>query len=149
MTKALTWAIAAGLVLIGSPSRAAECSVGEGSLAFGSLLGFASTATLNSSGAFSITCTTSAPFTLALDKGLGQSISSRFMTLSGGSATIRYQIYQDAAHSTIFGDGTTGSARGGVGTGTAQLIDLFGQIPSQNISAVGSYSDSISVTTVF
>jgi spore coat protein U-like protein len=145
----MIWTIAAGLVLIGSPSRAAVCTVGEGSIAFGSLLGFASTATLNTSGALSITCTTNVPFTLALDRGLGQSISSRLMTLSGGSATIRYQIFQDAAHSTIFGDGTNGSTRGGVGTGTAQLIDLFGQIPSQNISAVGAYSDSISVTTVF
>jgi spore coat protein U-like protein len=149
MAKALIWTIAAGLVLIASPARAAVCTVGEGSIAFGSLLGFASTAAHNTSGAFSITCTTNAPFTLALDRGLGRSVGSRLMTLSGGNATIRYQIYQDAAHSTIFGDGTIGSARGGVGTGTAQLIDLFGQIPSQNISAVGTYSDSISVTTVF
>jgi spore coat protein U-like protein len=147
--KAMIWTIAAGLVLIGSPSRAAVCTVGEGSIAFGSLLGFASTATLNTSGAFTITCTTNAPFVLALDKGLGQSIRSRSMTLSGGNATIRYQIYQDAAHSIIFGDGTAGSAWSGVGTGTAQLVQLFGQIPSQNIAAVGVYTDSISVTTMF
>jgi spore coat protein U-like protein len=139
----------AALIFIGSPAVAAVCSMGGGSLAFGNLLGFKPTTTLNGAGSFSITCTASEPYTIALDKGLGPSIDSRFLRLSGGSATIGYQVYQDAGHFTVFGDGTTGSARGGVGTGAPQLIELFGQIPSQDVSAVGAYSDSIFVTTVF
>jgi spore coat protein U domain-containing protein, fimbrial subunit CupE1/2/3/6 len=145
----MVWMSAAGLILVGSPAVAAVCTVGNGSLAFGSLLGFAPTTTLNGSGTFSVTCTVSAPYTIALEKGLGPNINSRLMKLSGGSATISYQLYQDAGHSTVFGDGTTGSAKGGVGTGAAQLIDVFGQIASQNVAAVGVYSDSITVTAIF
>jgi spore coat protein U-like protein len=140
---------AAGILLAGSPAAAAVCTIGGGSLAFGSLLGFAPTTTLNGSGEFTVTCTASEPYTFALDKGFGPSIDSRVMRLSGGSATIGYQIYQDAGHFTVFGDGTTGSAKSGVGTGAAQSIDVFGQIPSQNISAIGAYSDSITVTAIF
>jgi spore coat protein U-like protein len=149
ITRSLTWTVVAAVILMGTPAAAANCAVGSGSLAFGSLLGFARTATLNGAGTLTVACTASAPYTLALDKGFGPSISSRLMKVSGGSATISYQLYQDAGHSTIFGDGTIGSAKSGIGTGAAQLIDVFGQIPSQNISAAGDYSDSITVTVIF
>ena len=149
ISRSLIWIGAAGIVLIGSPAAAAICTIGDGSLAFGSLLGFAPTTTLNGSGAFTVTCTASAPYTLALDKGFGRSIGSRLMKMTGGSATIAYQMYQDVGHSTVFGDGTTGSAKSGVGTGSAQSIDVFGQIPSQDVSAAGVYSDNITVTAIF
>jgi spore coat protein U-like protein len=147
--KPLFWIGAIGLVLAGVPAQAAVCAVSGGSIAFGNLLAFDHSAALNGSGDFSVTCTASVPYSLALDNGFGPSIGARVMTVLGSGATIRYQLYQDAGHSTVFGDGTSGPSRDGVGTGVLQSIEVYGQIPTQNISAAGAYSDSINVTAVF
>jgi spore coat protein U-like protein len=149
-TCAVLGAVAGGVLGLQASASAALCTIGNGSLAFGSLPGLASTITLDSSGSFTVNCTVSAPYTLSLDKGTwGGSISSRLMQLSGGGATLGYQVYQDSAHTTVFGDGVTGSTKSGTGTGSAQTINVYGQIPSQNVSLTGSYSDGITITVVF
>ena len=150
VARLTTGIAAAGIIMFVPPAEAAVCTVGNGSLAFGTLAGLASTTTLNGSGSFTVTCTAAAPYTISLDKGtFGSSISSRLMQLSGGGATISYQVYQDAMHITVFGDGTIGSTKSGSGTGIAQTTQVFGQIPSQNVSMVGAYSDSITITVTF
>jgi spore coat protein U-like protein len=59
-------------------------------------------------------------------------------------------MYTDAGRTTVWGDGTTGSAINALtGTGAAQAISVFGRIPTGQSPAIGTYSDTILVTLTF
>jgi spore coat protein U-like protein len=102
-----------------------------------------------------VKCTNKAAFTVALDKGstAGGTIGQRLMFLSAGN-TLQYNLYQDAAFGTLFGDGTTGSTLAGTGTGiaTAVTVPVFGQLVdsvTNQAAAVGTYTDTVNVTVTF
>jgi len=141
--------------IVGATSSASAlgvCTVGNGALAFGVLFDLTPTTTLDGSGSFSVVCVgTGFAYTVALDKGTyGTSISARSMQLAGGSALLSYQLYQDSAHSVIFGDGVIGSTESGsLPLGGVQVVNVFGRIPSQSAVAVGAYTDSVTVTLTF
>jgi len=145
--------LAACLVGVNCPASAAGvCTVGNGALAFGVLFDLTPTTTLDGSGSFSVNCVGSGvAYTVALDKGtFGASISSRSMQLAGGSALLAYQIYQDSAHTVIFGDGVIGSTESGsLPLGGVATVNVFGRIPSQTAIVVGAYTDSVTVTLTF
>lgn len=142
--------VLAGLVSTSAPAAAASCSIGNGFLSFGNIPALTSTVPVNATGSFTEDCTLGTAFSLSMDKGLwGLSISSREMKYILGTAKISYQMYQDAAHSIIFGDGVTGSKETGHGQGFSTLVSVYGQIPSQNISVLGFYDDSLTITVTY
>jgi spore coat protein U-like protein len=67
-----------------------------------------------------------------------------------GINTLSYNLYLDAAHSMIWGDGTGGSQTGtltinGLGNVTANAT-IYALIPSQDPAPGAGYTDSITVT---
>lgn len=98
----------------------------------------------------SAVCTVGTPYTLALDAGTGSgaTVASRRMT-SGGD-TLEYALYQDAARTTPWGDGTAGtSTRSSTGTGLQQSFTVYGRVPSSAAAAVGTYADTITITATY
>ena len=98
----------------------------------------------------SATCTVGTPYTIGLDAGTGTgaTVASRRMT-SGGD-TLEYALFQDAARTTPWGDGTVGtSTRSSTGTGLQQSFTVYGRVPSGAAAAVGTYSDTITVTATY
>ena len=64
--------------------------------------------------------------------------------MSGGSATLNYQLYSDAARTTVWGDDTYGNS---VSTsGTDVDLSVYGRIPGQQNVPAGSYSDVLTIT---
>ena len=126
----------------------ASCSVVGGvPLAFGVV-----TPGVQRDGSVSISavCTVGTPYTLALDAGTGTgaTVASRRMT-SGGD-TLEYTLFQDVSRTTLWGDGTGGSStRSSTGTGLAQSFTVYGRVPSSAAAAVGTYSDTITVTATY
>lgn len=95
-------------------------------------------------------CTVGTPYTIGLDAGTGTgaTVASRRMT-SGGN-TLEYALYQDAARTTPWGDGTVGtSTRSSSGTGLQQAFTVYGRVPSSAAATVGTYSDTITVTATY
>ncbi len=61
-----------------------------------------------------------------------------------------YQLYQDFAHSLVWGS-TTGigaNVYAGTGSGAPQSVSVYGLVPSAN-SSPGSYSDTITATVSY
>lgn len=93
------------------------------------------------------------PYTVALSTGSG-SYTSRRMT--SGARTLNYNLYTDSAYSTVWGDGTSGSA---VLSGNVTLaalasfslpFTLYGQIDAgQNTLVPGVYTDNLTVTLTY
>ncbi|MFZ1098249.1 MAG: spore coat U domain-containing protein [Steroidobacteraceae bacterium] len=123
-------------------ASATGVSFGTYSLLSGTPLTSTGTVTVNCSGATKISGNNSV--TVSLSTGQSGTFTAR--SLGTGFS---YNLYQDAAYSEIWGDGTgvstqyTGSITNGQNSFSATV---YGEIPARQNPAPGSYTDSITVT---
>jgi spore coat protein U-like protein len=83
-------------------------------------------------------------------------LTQRLLTDASGD-TLQYNLFKDAAFTTIFGDGTVGTQTvGGTGQGmaiaSAQSVTVYGSLPdnaNNQAQPAGSYSDLITVTVSY
>lgn len=104
-------------------------------------------ANFDATGTISVTCTTSAPYTIGLGVGTGSGATLTARKMTGpGSATVTYQLFRDAARSLNWGDIASGDTLAGTGSGSAQTIDVYGRVGSQTTPPAGTYDDTVLVT---
>jgi len=88
-------------------------------------------------------------FTISLSTGSG-TYATR--TLKNGSNTLTYNLYTTVAHTTVWGNGTAGTAtvttHYAQGSSTVNVI-VYGLIPALQNVVAGSYTDSIIATVTF
>ena len=84
---------------------------------------------------------------IGISTGAGGSFTPR--TMSSGANSLDYNLYQDAACTTIWGDGTGGSSLMTVAQRTMVSVPVFGRIPALQDAVVGAYSDSVVVTIYY
>lgn len=137
-------ALALFLSLPTAPLWAATCNVSTQGVSFGAYDVF-STQQLDGAGTIGVSCDVSTTHSISLSPGAG-SYAGR--TMASGAHTLTYNLYRDATRTSVWGDGTSGTATVG-GTATSESISLYGRIPAQQNKPVGSYSDSITVTLTF
>ncbi|HEY6395578.1 MAG TPA: spore coat U domain-containing protein, partial [Candidatus Binataceae bacterium] len=98
-----------------SVTLASTCTVSANPLSFGTYhpgQGSASASTT-----LAVRCTRGAPFSVALNAGVGGgTVTQRLM--SRGASRLQYNLYTPATHTTVWGDGTQSTATvSGVGRG--------------------------------
>jgi spore coat protein U-like protein len=140
----------AGLLwlLASAPANAAAvCTLSSAGVAFGTFSGSQVTA----SGTIDMNCTGSgtSSFNLKLSTGAAGTYSPRHMT--SGANNLNYNVYTDAAHTIIWGDGTGGTSIYNPGSNTLKppqtfSIPIYGLLPAQASPASGSYTDTLTVT---
>ncbi|KVC63615.1 spore coat protein U [Burkholderia ubonensis] len=130
----------------------ANCTVSANPLAFGTsgVVGSA----VNQQTTLSVTCTDSTPYNLGLDAGgvTGSTVSARLMagTASGNtSTTVGFQLYQDAGHTTVWGNTQGTDTVGGTGNGSAQTVNVYGQVPTQTTPKPDTYQATVTATVYF
>ena len=73
--------------------------------------------------------------------------------MASGSNTLNYNLYRDAARTTIWGDGSGGTSFFQVSVlpllPTSGTVTVYGRIPALQDAHTGSYSDSIVATITF
>src|SRR5208282_5576256 len=94
------------LLLLAGPAAANSCTLSATAVAFGNYNIFTVTNVL-ANGSVTFRCTQSRAITIQLTKGSSSSFSPRTMKLS--TDVLNYNLYIDAALTTIWGDGTGGS----------------------------------------
>lgn len=125
-----------------------NCAIGATNLSFGTagLIG----AGINAAGSLSVTCTNGDAWRVSLNGGGSGNVAARVMQRQGGGGAVGYQLYADSARTLSWGDGTGGTTRvTGTGTGLAQTINVYGQVPAQSTPMPGNYSDTITATIEF
>ena len=93
-----------------------------------------------------VLCNPDVDYTLTFDEGLHATdgtIQTRAMQLVGDTALVRYQLYTTAARTAVLDTIT------GVGTGTAQTINVYGRVPAQTAPPSGNYRDTVTITMSF
>ncbi|WP_322068681.1 Csu type fimbrial protein [Paraburkholderia bannensis] len=108
------------------------------------------TSALAATGTITAQCTNGDAFKIALNGGSSNQVNARTMVLSGGNATVGYQIYSDSQHATPWGDGTNGTSTvNGTGSGNTASFTMYGVVPAQSTPAPGNYTDSVTATISF
>ena len=130
----------------------ANCTISANPLNFGSN-GVLSTA-LSQQTTVAVTCTNTTPYNIGLDAGTvtGSSVATRLMagTAAGNTTTtVSFQLYQDAAHTTVWGNTQGTNTVTGTGTGSAQSIAVYGQVPAQATPQPDTYQTTITATVYF
>jgi len=102
-------------------------------------------------GALTIHCTPLTSYSIALNNGLnGSDVNSRAM--SNGATLVPYQLYRAAARTAADVWGSTSGVGGNVlvgsGTGAAQVVPVYGRVPSANFPAL-SYADVVTATVTY
>ncbi|CAG9192132.1 Sigma-fimbriae tip adhesin [Paraburkholderia tropica] len=130
----------------------ANCAISANPLAFGTngVLGTA----INQQTTLSVTCTNTTPYNVGLDGGnvTGSTVASRLMagTATGNTTTtVGFQLYQDAGRTTIWGNTQGTNTVAGTGTGSAQTLTVYGQVPAQTTPKPDTYQTTVTATVYF
>jgi spore coat protein U-like protein len=136
---------AAAMAQVG-PQR--DCELTLLPLSFGNYDPLETTVALDRTSIMDLTCRPNTRVQITFSAGSSGSFAQR--TLRQGSSVLRYNIYAEAAHISILGDGTGGSTtwQGSVNNSGSSVI-LYGSIPPGQDPSVGLHSDSIMVTVTF
>jgi spore coat protein U-like protein len=130
----------------------ANCSISATPLNFGTN-GVLSTA-LNQQTNVAVTCTNTTPYNVGLDGGTvaGSTVAARLMagTATGNTGTtVGFQLYQDAGRATVWGNTQGTNTVAGTGTGSAQSIPVYGQVPAQATPKPDIYQTTVTATVYF
>lgn len=145
--RARAWVVGAALVAL-FPFNVFACTVSATGASFGAFDPLENVP-VDTTGQVDVTCSPSASYTIELSAGHAGTYWPR--TMNGpGNHTLGYNLFRDASRTTVWGDGSGGTATvGGSDDGTGSSHTIYGRIPAGQNPYVGSYSDSISVTVTF
>jgi spore coat protein U-like protein len=129
------------------------CSVSASGVAFGTYDPTVSTA-LVATGTVTVTCVgvlAVGSANVTLSTGASNTFSAR--TLSSGTDTLAYNLYQNAADTIIWGDGSGSSQAytllvNGIGL-VISTATIYGLVPALQNPSPGSYTDTITVTVSY
>lgn len=149
------------LALLTSPAaQALDCSVSMTGVAFG-VYDSVGTAPTDSTGNLTVRCVHTgggavrANYTVTLSTGSSGTYARR--QLRSGTATLNYNLFDDATRTRVWGNGTGGSAiisgsllvNPGNYVVNEMLHPIYGRIPAQQAADTGTYGDTIVVTLTF
>jgi spore coat protein U-like protein len=122
------------------------CAISANPLAFGAYSG----SLVNSSSTITATCTGGTPYNVGLNAGTatGATVTTRSMTGPAG-ALLGYKLFTNSSHTTNWGNTVGTNTEAGTGTGLAQSLTAYGQIPAGQSANPGAYSDTIIVTLTY
>lgn len=139
------------LLLFAESGNAFQCNIVTTPVNFGFYDLFSIT-DLNSTGSITVTCNApvqnpAVPVRLDLTAGSSGSFALRRMSSTSGGG-LNYNLYSDAAKTTILGDGSGGSASisSVISKNAPWNITIYGRIPARQNVAPGVYSDSLTAT---
>ncbi|AOK30339.1 spore coat protein U [Burkholderia singularis] len=130
----------------------ANCTISANPLSFGTNGILASA--VNQTTTLSVTCSNTTPYNVGLDAGnvSGSTVATRLLagTSTGNTGTlVDFQLYQDAGHTTVWGNTQGTNTVGGTGTGSAQTLTVYGQVPSQATPKPDLYQTTVTATVYF
>lgn len=144
MTPRSTWLLFCACLALPAGAGAATCTVSITNAAFAAYDVFAKTKA-TSTGKVKVKCNLIASYTIALSAGSG-TFTSRVM--ASGSYQLAYNLFIDSSHTTIWGDGTSGTSTVSA-TSLGATYSVYAMIPALQNVPVGSYSDTITVTVTY
>lgn len=129
-----------------SANVATVCALGVTPLAFGAV---ALTGATPGEATVSVTCTSGGAYTVGVGNGLHNVAAQR--NLVSGANILAYDMFQDSARGTRWGDAGAGLVSG-TGSGALQSLTIFGAVTTGQILVSGNgtpYTDTVLVTLTY
>jgi spore coat protein U-like protein len=86
---------------------------------------------------------------LSAGNGAGATTADRRMTLTGGSALLKYQMHQGSFTGANWGNTAGTDTVSGTGDGTTHNLTVYGVIPAGQSVTQGTYTDTITATLTY
>lgn len=97
-----------------------------------------------------VLCTLNTPYYVTLDQGAGYDATTRLRRMSGPDGySIAYTLSQNPSCTINWGNVLGVDAKFGIGSGLAQTLVVYGQIPPKQNVKIGSYRDIVNVNIIF
>jgi len=155
--------LCAGVAMAGSASKPlnvkaqvnANCNITTADIDFGTYDPVSANVSTDAlaSGGVALVCTKGATG-VTVGLGLGGNASGSNRNMSNGTDALHYELYQDAAHSTVWASSGAGlqtwAAFGTIasqGTGVSKTV--YGRVFAAQDVSVGAYTDSVTATVNF
>jgi spore coat protein U-like protein len=142
MRRWMRWLLTMPLVLVAPFAAAQTCTVSYVPLNFGNYVGTLQTGVNHAT----VNCTTA--YTIGLNAGLGAGATTATRKMTGpAGATLNYQLFQNAARTTNWGNTSGVDTFAGTGSLSPQTINIYSQVAAGQLIAPGTYNDTISSAT--
>jgi spore coat protein U-like protein len=141
---------ATGFIFTVQATVAADCLITATNANLGSVGLITSTVAVP--GTITTMCTFGTTYAVSINagQGTGATVASRLLTRTGGTDTLRYNIYLDGAYKQIWGDGSHGTyTRPATGIGLAQVNTYYAVLAPQPGVKPGTYTDQLIATVTF
>jgi spore coat protein U-like protein len=124
-----------------------SCSISATALSFGAYTGTALPATST----ITVNCTGGSTYNVGLNPGTstGATVTTRKMTGQYLHGTLAYSLFSNSGLSTNWGQTIGTDTVAGTGTGAAQTLTVYGQIPAGTAPAADGYFDTITATITY
>ncbi|MFZ2485341.1 spore coat U domain-containing protein [Rickettsiella endosymbiont of Litargus connexus] len=102
-------------------------------------------------GTVTVTCIPNLAYDIGIDKGqsAGASEFHRLLTKQGGSQQLNYNLFQDPSHQHMYGTVIGQNTLHQIATGSAEVITIYGEIPSNQSVDAGTYLDRVTIFVTF
>lgn len=135
------------------------CTLAANPLDFGTKQG-GITVNLDASSTLTPNCTSGQAYSIGLNNGVGSgaTASVRKMTNSADNSTVDYTLYTNSGRTAVWDNncttvpnpGASTNCIGGTGTGSNQVVTVYGRVPATQTSVtVGQYVDTVVATLTF
>jgi spore coat protein U-like protein len=142
----VAWLLSSTSVFAQAPS----CTISVTSVAFGNYNVFTTTPD-DSTGTITYRCNSSAAnISITLSDGSSSTFNPR--TLRKGTEVLNYNLYMNAARTTIWGNGTGGTSiytRANPPNNSNVSLTVYGRIPALQDVSAGNYTDTVSAVINF
>jgi spore coat protein U-like protein len=150
LAPALVLAVAGAFCATDAARGAISCTISAVGVSFGTYSVFGASP-LDSTGSVTYTCAGILPpnrITIDLSRGGAPTFNPR-QTFKSAEA-LDYNLYLDAARTTIWGDATSGTSHyGPIRPITTDTLTIYGRIPAGQDASAGSYTDTVIATINF
>lgn len=129
-----------------------KCTISAADLVFGSYDPLVTNAALplDVNSTVTVACTKGTAATVGLDTGQNSgSAVGTTRAMAGGGAFLSYEIFKDAARTTVWGNAGAGLVNYTAASKAATVLSDFGRIPAGQDQPVASYADKITATINF
>lgn len=151
LRRILTAGAALAMLSIAAPGYAqASCTISTSAVSFGTYNVFG-TNPVDSTGAVTYRCNSSA-FNITVKLSRGQSSTYTPRTMLKTAEALTYNLYLDAARTTIWGDGTGGTqfySRANPPNNSNVVLTVYGRVTAAQDVSAGTYTDTIAATINF
>ncbi|MGA2086956.1 MAG: spore coat U domain-containing protein [Terracidiphilus sp.] len=122
-----------------------DCIVSASALGFGNYTGAVNSA----QSTVTVTCTSGTTYTVGLGPGLATGATVTTRQMQNGTNLLNYGLFSNGTWTTNWGNTLATNWVSGSGTGVAQPLTVYGQIPAGQYVTPGSYTDTIAVTVTY